>query len=103
MWKIWYRFPKKGDLKCTDLSNDRIEILGIHFSYNKKVQMKNNYITTISSSFVKFTYAYPWGEKYNIQNSSNIKDWHWQILFQSNCQRTAIYIYIYIYIKQNFV
>ena len=42
-------------LKSVDLSNDRIKILGIHFSYNKKVQMQNNFITT----FVEFTHAYP--------------------------------------------
>ena len=29
-------------LKSVDLSNDPIKILGIHFSYNKKVQMQNN-------------------------------------------------------------
>ena len=34
-------------LKSVDLSNDTIKILGIHFSYNKKVQMQNNFITTI--------------------------------------------------------
>ena len=34
-------------LKSVDLSNDIIKILGIHFSYNKKVQMQNNFITTI--------------------------------------------------------
>ena len=34
-------------LKSVDLSNDRIKILGIHFSYNKKVQMQNNFITRI--------------------------------------------------------
>ena len=43
------------DLKSVDLSNDTIKILGIHFSYNKKVQMQNNFITT----FVEFTHAYP--------------------------------------------
>ena len=34
-------------LKCVDLSNDTIKILGIYFSYNKKVQMQNNFLTTI--------------------------------------------------------
>ena len=34
-------------LKCVDLYNDTIKILGIHFFYNKKVQMQNNFITTI--------------------------------------------------------
>ena len=29
------------DLKYVGLSNDTIKILGIHFSYNKKVQMQN--------------------------------------------------------------
>ena len=33
-------------LKFTDLSNDTIKILGIHLSYKKKVQMKNNFMTT---------------------------------------------------------
>ena len=33
-------------LKCVDLSNDTIKILGIYFSYNKKVQMQNNFLTT---------------------------------------------------------
>ena len=33
--------------KSVDLSNDTIKILGIRFSYNKKVQMKSNFITTI--------------------------------------------------------
>ena len=36
-----------GDLKCVDLSNDTIKILGVHFSHNKKVQMQNNFITAI--------------------------------------------------------
>ena len=30
-------------LKSVDLSNDPIKLLGIHFSYNKKVQMQNNF------------------------------------------------------------
>ena len=34
-------------LKCVDLSNDTIKIIGIHFSYNKKVQMEHNFVTTI--------------------------------------------------------
>ena len=34
-------------LKSVDLSNDTIKILGIHFSYSKKVQMQNNFISTI--------------------------------------------------------
>ena len=35
------------DLKSVDLSNDTIKILGIHFSYNKNVQVQNNFIITI--------------------------------------------------------
>ena len=50
-------------LKCVDLSSDTFKILGVHFSYNKKVQMQNNFHTIIknaASSFcVEFTYAYP--------------------------------------------
>ena len=34
-------------LKRANLSNDTIKILGIHFSYNKKVQMQNNFLTTM--------------------------------------------------------
>ena len=34
-------------LKCVDLSNNTIKILGIHLSYNKKIQMLNNFTTTI--------------------------------------------------------
>ena len=34
-------------LKLVDLSNDTIKILGIHFSYSRKVQMQNNFISTI--------------------------------------------------------
>ena len=34
-------------LKSVDLSNDTIKILGIHFSYSKKVQMQNDFISTI--------------------------------------------------------
>ena len=34
-------------LKSADLSNNTTKILGIHFSYNKKVQIQNNFITTI--------------------------------------------------------
>ena len=34
-------------LKSVDLSNDTIKILGIHFSYNKKVHMQNNFIAMI--------------------------------------------------------
>ena len=103
MWNIWYRFPKKGDLKCTDLSNDRIEILGIHFSCNKKVQMKNNYITTIRSSFVKFTYAYPWGEGSNITfktlaiSKTDIDKYCSKVIVIVK-ELQYIYIYIYIYI-----
>ena len=33
--------------KCVNLSNDTIKILGIHISYNKKVQMENDSVTTI--------------------------------------------------------
>ena len=62
---------------CVDLLNDTIKILEIHFSSNKKVQMQNNFITTIKNAasflFVQFTYTYPRGEKYDIQNPSNIK------------------------------
>ena len=39
--------------------------------------MQNNFITTIKNAasllFVQFTYTYPRGEKYDIQNPSNIK------------------------------
>ena len=39
--------------------------------------MQNNFITTIKNAasllFVQFTYTYPPGEKYDIQNPSNIK------------------------------
>ena len=52
-----------ASLKCVNLSNDIIKILAIHFAYNKKVQMQNNFITTIknaaSSSFAEFRYSYP--------------------------------------------
>ena len=34
-------------LTCIDLSNDTIKILGIHFFYNKKFHMQNNFLTTI--------------------------------------------------------
>ena len=34
-------------LKCVDLSNDTIAILRVHFSYNKKAQMRNCFISTI--------------------------------------------------------
>ena len=34
-------------LKFVGLSNDTIKILRIYFSYNKKVQMQNNFLTTI--------------------------------------------------------
>ena len=75
-------------LKSIDLSNDTIKILGIFFSYNKKVQMQNNFITTIkknttSSSFLEFTH--------DIQNSSNIKDClscHDNECSKSNCGKT---------------
>ena len=65
-------------LKSADLSNDTIKILGIHLSYKKKVQMQNNFITTIKK-YSKFficgiPHAYPRGENYDTQNSSNIKD-----------------------------
>ena len=33
-------------LKCVDLLNDTIKILGIHFSYNKSAQIQNNFLTT---------------------------------------------------------
>ena len=42
-------------LKCVDLSNDTIKILGMHFSNNKNVHIQNNFLTAIK----KFTYAYP--------------------------------------------
>ena len=51
--------------KCVDLSNDAVELLEIHFSYNKKVQVRNNFIFSIKKTqqvfrfpFVEFTYAY---------------------------------------------
>ena len=34
-------------LKSVDLSNNTIKILEIHLSYNKKVQMPDNFLTTI--------------------------------------------------------
>ena len=34
-------------LKCVDLLNDTIKILGIHFSYNKSAQIQNNFLTTV--------------------------------------------------------
>ena len=34
-------------LKCVHFSNDTIKVLGIHISYNKKVQMENDSVTTI--------------------------------------------------------
>ena len=37
-------------LKCVNLSNDTIKILGIHFFYNKKVQMQNNFLITIKKA-----------------------------------------------------
>ena len=33
-------------LQNTELTNDTIKILGIHFSYNKKIQRERNYLTT---------------------------------------------------------
>ena len=35
------------DLQNIDLTNDSIKILGIHFSYNKKIQTERNYLTTV--------------------------------------------------------
>ena len=54
--KVW-------GLKCVDLSNDTIKILGIHFSKKKIVQMQNNFFhydkkNTARSSFEELTYAY---------------------------------------------
>ena len=40
-------------LKCVDLLNNTIKILGIHFSYNKNVQMQNIFITTIKKKYSK--------------------------------------------------
>ena len=34
-------------LKSANLSNNTTKMLGIHFSYNKKVPIQNNFITTI--------------------------------------------------------
>ena len=55
--------------KCIDLSNNATEILEIGFSYSQKVQMQNNFITTI-----KNTASFLFVENCDIQNSSNIKD-----------------------------
>ena len=34
-------------IQNTDLTNGTIQILGIHFSYNKKIQTERNYLTTV--------------------------------------------------------
>ena len=57
-------------LKHVDLSIDTIKIYRIHFSYNKNVQMQNNFITAIkkcSTLFMEFVCIYPWAENYDIQ------------------------------------
>ena len=34
-------------IKCVDLTNETIKILGIHYSYNKKLQCEQNFLRTI--------------------------------------------------------
>ena len=37
-------------LQKIDLTNDTIKILGMHFSYNKKIQTERNYLTTVKKN-----------------------------------------------------
>ena len=37
-------------LQNIDLNNETIEILGIHFSYNKIIQTERNYLTTVKKN-----------------------------------------------------
>ena len=34
-------------MECTDLTNNSVKILGIHFSYNKKIEIEENFIKLI--------------------------------------------------------
>ena len=34
-------------MKCIDLTNNSVKILGIHFSYNKKIENEENFIKLI--------------------------------------------------------
>ena len=54
MWNCWFRNLERGPrgglvcgLQNIDLTNDTIKILGIYFSYNKKIQTERNYLTTV--------------------------------------------------------
>ena len=41
------------EVKCVNLKVNTIKILGIHFSYNNKFNMKKNFLTTISNIIEK--------------------------------------------------
>ena len=34
-------------MECTDLTKNSVKILGIHFSYNKKIEIEENFIMLI--------------------------------------------------------
>ena len=37
-------------MKCIDLTKDSVKILGIHFSYNKKIENEENFIKLIKKN-----------------------------------------------------
>ena len=59
-------------LQNIDLTNDTIKILGIHFSYNKKIQGSMNYKGNYSR-----------GKCFNFYNTGNIQDY--LFIFEYNC------------------
>ena len=36
------------DLRCIDLNNDTLKILGTHFSYNEKLKEEKNFYKTVT-------------------------------------------------------
>ena len=38
-------------MECTDLTEDTMKILGLHFSYNKKLEQEKNFLSYIFKNF----------------------------------------------------
>ena len=36
-----------GEMECIDLTKNSVKIVGIHFSYNKKIEIEDNFIKLI--------------------------------------------------------
>ena len=84
-----------GILKWTqmDLANGIIKKLGIHFSYNKKIQTERNYLTTVKkiqkalNAWISRT-NYSRRKNFNFQNTGNLQNC--LFIFDYNCSEFNI-------------